>query len=49
MMTVDTNAKDADDFTIFEQSLHPIIVCLLACGLSDDALLHRLYDEQLSA
>lgn len=39
--------EDSDDMTIFDESLYSSIVRLLANGQGDDALIARLYEEQI--
>lgn len=39
---------DAEALTVFDESPHAAMVRLLAVGLSPDALMHRLYEDQLS-
>ncbi|GGP49561.1 hypothetical protein [Shewanella saliphila] len=46
--SVNITAENTDDLTMFDQSLHPAMVRLLAGGLSPDALMHRLYEDQIS-
>lgn len=46
--TVNVTATDADDLSIFDQSLHASMVRLLASGLSPDVLLHRLFEDQIT-
>lgn len=45
--TVKITALSKDAFGVFDDSLYPSLVRLLACGLENDALLNRLYEEQL--
>lgn len=45
---VKITAQSADDLTLLEQDPAPTLLRLLAPGLSDRALLHRLFDEQLA-
>jgi hypothetical protein len=45
---VNVTATDAEDLNIFDESLHASMVRLLASGLSPDALLHRLYEDQIT-
>ncbi|WP_163340955.1 hypothetical protein [Desulfopila sp. IMCC35008] len=45
--TVKITANKIDLFEIFDSSLHAVIVRLLANGLNEDAILNRLYEEQL--
>jgi len=45
--TVNITAEDADDLAIFDESLHAAMVRLLSRGLSPDALMHRLYEDQI--
>ncbi|MCG6201191.1 hypothetical protein [Psychromonas antarctica] len=45
---VDITAADAQDLAIFDESLHASMVRLLASGTSPDALLHRLYEDQIT-
>jgi hypothetical protein len=45
---VNVTAADAAELTIFDESLHASMVRLLASGLSPDALLHRLYEDQIT-
>ena len=40
-------AAHSEDMTIFDGSLHSSIVRLLASGQDDDALINRLYEEQI--
>lgn len=46
-MTLTVSAAHAEDLAIFDQSLAPSMVRLLASGLEDNALMHRLYEEQI--
>lgn len=46
--TVDISADKKDAFAIFEQSLHAVIVRLISKGLSDFAILNRLFEAQIS-
>lgn len=46
-MTINVTGENSDDLAIFDQSLHSSIVRLLASGLSEDALIYRLYEEQI--
>jgi hypothetical protein len=46
--TIKITAKDKDSFEIFDQSIHAVIVRLLANGLDGTAILNRLYAEQIS-
>ncbi|MDA3945871.1 MAG: hypothetical protein PF439_04225 [Helicobacteraceae bacterium] len=41
-------SKGKEAFELFDDSLYPALVRLLASGLGEDAILHRLYDEQIS-
>jgi hypothetical protein len=45
---VNVTATDAADLNIFDESLHASMVRLLASGLSPDALLHRLFEDQIT-
>ena len=45
--TVKITANKNDSFEIFDSSLHAVIVRLLANGLNEDAILNRLYEEQI--
>ncbi|MGB5444706.1 MAG: hypothetical protein WBM99_04290 [Psychromonas sp.] len=45
---VNITATDAQDLHIFDDSLHASMVRLLASGFSTDALIHRLYEEQIT-
>lgn len=45
VMTV--TADHLDDMAIFDESLEPAIVRLLASGQGDDALINRLYEDQI--
>ena len=44
---VNVVAEDAEEMAMFDESLHSSMVRLLSCGLSPDALMHRLYEEQI--
>jgi len=46
-MTFTVSTKDSEDMEIFDDSLHSSIVRLLASGQNDDALVNRLYEEQV--
>jgi len=46
--TINISATNAKDLNIFDQSLHASMVRLLASGSSPDALLHRLYGDQIT-
>ncbi len=46
-MTLTVSAAHAEDLAIFDKSLAPSMVRLLASGLGDDALMHRLYEDQI--
>lgn len=41
-------ATSKEDLAIFDDSLSPSLVRLLATGMSSDAILNRLYEDQLS-
>lgn len=45
--TLKISAHKNDSFEIFDSSLHAVIVRLLANGLNEDAILNRLYEEQI--
>jgi hypothetical protein len=45
--TVKISANKNDSFEIFDYSLHAVIVRLLANGLNEDAILNRLYEDQI--
>jgi hypothetical protein len=45
---VKITAQPAEDLTLIDQDPAPTLLRLLAPGLSDRALLHRLFDEQLA-
>ncbi|WP_372738998.1 hypothetical protein [Neptunomonas sp.] len=45
---VNVRAGNIEDMAIFDESPCASMVRLLAGGLSDNALLHRLYDEQIT-
>jgi hypothetical protein len=40
-------SAETEALSVFDESPHAPMVRLLAAGLSPDALLHRLYEEQL--
>lgn len=46
--TIKITVNDKGSFEIFDQSLHAVIVRLLANGLDEAAILNRLYAEQMS-
>ncbi|UJF22733.1 hypothetical protein [Shewanella sp. OMA3-2] len=46
--TVNVVANDIDDLHIFDESLSASMVRLLSSALTPDALLHRLYEDQIS-
>ncbi len=46
--TVKITAHEADAFEIFEQSLHAVIVRLVSNGLTESAILNRLFEEQMN-
>ncbi|MBJ7552108.1 hypothetical protein [Marinomonas ostreistagni] len=46
-MTLTVSAVQAEDLAIFDKSLAPSMVRLLASGLESDALMHRLYEDQI--
>jgi hypothetical protein len=46
-LTVNVTAKNSDDMVIFDESLYSSMVRLLASGLSEDALINRLYEDQI--
>ncbi len=45
--TIKINAKSADSFDIFDESLHAVIVRLLANGLSEGEILNRLFEDKI--
>lgn len=47
-LTIKISANQKDSFEMFDTSLCAVIVRLLAQGLSETAILNRLYEEQLS-
>ncbi len=46
--TIKITANTNSTFEIFDSSLHAVIVRLLSNGLDEDAILNRLYDEQIN-
>jgi hypothetical protein len=46
--TIKITANINDSFEIFDSSLHAVIVRLLANGLSESAILNRLFEEKIS-
>lgn len=46
--TIKITANKKDSFEIFDSSLHAVIVRLLSNGLDEDAILNRLYEEQIN-
>lgn len=46
-LTFSFTGKNTEDMEIFDKSLYSSIVRLLASGQSDDALINRLYEEQI--
>lgn len=46
--TIKITANKNDSFEIFDSSLHAVIVRLLSNGLDEDAILNRLYEEQIT-
>lgn len=46
--TVNISAEKEDAFDIFEQSLHAVIVRLVSKGISESAILNRLFEAQIS-
>ncbi|MCW4629764.1 MULTISPECIES: hypothetical protein [Marinomonas] len=46
-MTLAVSAAHAEDMAIFDISMHSAIVRLLASGQGDDALINRLYEDQI--
>ncbi|MBU0945542.1 MAG: hypothetical protein KJ804_02380 [Proteobacteria bacterium] len=46
--TIKITSNIKDSFDIFDSSLHAVIVRLLSNGLAEDAILTRLYEEQIS-
>lgn len=46
--TIKITANKTDSFEIFEPSLYPVVVRLLANGLNETAILNRLYEEQIN-
>jgi len=44
---ITVTAEHVEDMAIFDESLHSSIVRLLASGQGDDALIHRLYEDQI--
>lgn len=47
-ITVRITAEQESDFSLFEQSPQATLLRLLAGGMDDNAILNRLYDEQIS-
>jgi hypothetical protein len=45
--TIVATAAHDEDMTIFDESLASSIVRLLASGQGDDALINRLYEDQI--
>ncbi len=46
--TVNISADKAEAFDIFEQSLHAVLVRLISRGISESAILNRLFEAQIS-
>lgn len=46
-ITFNVNAKQIEDMSIFDTSLYPSVVRLLASGQDEDALINRLFEEQI--
>ncbi|SIS90333.1 hypothetical protein [Neptunomonas antarctica] len=46
-LTLDVTAKSSEDMAIFDESPDSSMVRLLASGLSEDALINRLYEDQI--
>jgi len=46
-VTISVTGEDIEDMTIFDQSHYSSMVRLLASGQSDDALINRLYEDQI--
>ncbi|MGO2235219.1 hypothetical protein B6N13_09165 [Marinomonas sp. UCMA 3892] len=46
-LVVTVTAERVEDMAIFDESLHSSIVRLLASGQGDDALINRLYEDQI--
>ncbi len=46
--TIKITTNKNDSFEIFDSSLHAVIVRLLSNGLDEDAILNRLYEEQIN-
>lgn len=46
-LTLTVTGQDSEDMLIFDQSPYSAIVRLFASGQSDDALINRLYEEQI--
>jgi hypothetical protein len=44
---ITVTAEHVEDMAIFDESLHSSIVRLLASGQGDDALINRLYEDQI--
>ena len=46
-LRVKITAASTEDLSLFDDSLYPSLVRLLASGMSSDAILNRLYEDQL--
>jgi hypothetical protein len=46
--TIKITANKNGSFEIFDSSLHAVVVRLLSNGLDEDAILNRLYEEQIN-
>lgn len=46
-VTISVTGEDIEDMAIFDQSHYSSMVRLLASGQSDDALINRLYEDQI--
>lgn len=46
-LSVNVTAENSEDMAIFDQSPHASLVRLLASAQGDDALINRLYEEQI--
>ncbi len=44
---VKISSKEADSFEVFKPTVEPALVRLLSCGMDENAILNRLYDEKI--
>lgn len=47
-LTITVHAKHADELALLNEDLSANLIRLLACGLNDNGLMHRLYEDQLN-